>query len=172
MVNPKSQYHRPIVIPKKVTLKLKALHHLIHLTERKISLHLLPPLSNAHIDFRSKNQHLQNLHAKACKHYLHHYLWESYFRPMISTPIYWSYDTSDGSDTSPLSAYLGEWTVKYSPKDPPFRNTVNFSWCKISDVNSLVHYCTEGYVQSPNKKILLLPPCQHIYVLYTVHTSM
>ena len=81
---------------------------------------------------------------------------KSSFRTLLSTPSSLYYEATESLDNSPFYVYLVELRLKYGSQDPPFQNKVTFSWCQLCDVNSSVHYCTEGYVQIPNKEILSL----------------
>ena len=56
-------------------------------------------------------------------------------------------------------------------QDHPSQNEVTFSLCQLCDVNSEVHYCTEGDLQISNKKILPLTQCQKIDVHRAVNIS-
>ena len=150
MVNTKFQHHTPFVLPTKVTLKLAELHCLLNFYQWKISLPLFPPLANDHITLRHKTQYLRNPYAKTSTHYLHSYSSRFSFPPSLSTPSSKTYLSWDSLDTTPLLLYLGAWTVKYSPQDPPPQKKVSLVWCQLCDILSSVHYCTEGDVQISN----------------------
>ena len=111
MVNQKIQHHWSFVILIKVTLKLAVPYIFIPHIHWQRSIAILPTLSNAHIGLRCKTRHLRNMHAKRCKHCLHHYFYKPSFQPMLSTPSSWYCETADSPDTYSLSIYLGEWTV-------------------------------------------------------------
>ena len=101
MVNPKSQHHQPSILPPKVSRKLTSLNTILNIPWLQISLLLSSPLSNANIALQHRTQYLQNIHAKTCEHYSHHCFFRSSFQIFLSTPSYRTYETSEGSDTSP-----------------------------------------------------------------------
>ena len=153
MVNTKFQHRTPFILPTKVTLKLAELHHLLTIYHWQTSLPLFSTLSNEHIALRYKTQHLRNKHAKMCKHYSHCYFSGFYFCPPLSTPSSQAYTSWGGSNNFPFSVYLGERTVKYSSQDPPSQKKVSLALCKLWDIRSSVHYCTEGDVKKSYSKI-------------------
>ena len=147
--------------------KLTELNIILPFTNWQRSIPLWPPLLNAHIALWHKNQHLQNLHVKMCKLYLHHYLYELSFWCYQHQVIYlmrlWIVQI--------LPPYSFTWdNVPWnkSSKDHPFQTKVILSWCQFFDVKYAVHYCTEGHVQSLNKEKSSLTQCQWIYVLCAV----
>ena len=138
MVYPKFHHNTPFVLPTKVTLKLAALHCILHFHHWQRILPILPPLSNEHIILRHKTQHLINMHDKTCKHYLHRYFYGFSFHPPLSTPSSQAYASWDCLDTSLLLVYLGEWTAKYNFAGPIFKKKC--LWHGVNFVKSALQY--------------------------------
>ena len=105
---------------------MTSLHLLLPFPHWKIIISLFHPLSNEHIAIPHENKHLQNMHAKMCKYYLHYYLNKFSFWPVLSTPSSWTCVSSYGSDNSTLLVYLSGKNVKYRFARPTFPKQSNF----------------------------------------------
>ena len=125
MINSNIQHHQPFVLTPKVSEKLTPLYILLPLTHWQITIPILHPFSIAHITLRHKTQHLQNMHVKTYKHYLHHYFYKSSFRHVPSTSSSWSYASLVSLYNSPLSVYRVKRTVTYRSQYHLYQNKVN-----------------------------------------------
>ena len=131
--HPKSKHEKPenstpptLYYTTKVLGKLTEINLLLPINCWWRSLPLFPNFSNEHISLWNKTQHLQNLHVKTCKHYLHQCFFKTVFLDSAINTKFSSLWYFGRLRYFSLIGLIGKKTHEIQIARPPFQKQSDF----------------------------------------------